>query len=102
MKRLNEVQKTAIKNFRTEGMGYKAIADQLSLSRETVRSFCTRNDIPTEKPSDNRQDTLSDGSSEVKAGNTVFVITTGNSPTASETLEKKLEKLILDAVSKTA
>ena len=42
MKRLTDAQKSAILNYRSAGLGYKAIADKLSLSRETVRSFCVR------------------------------------------------------------
>lgn len=37
---------------------------------------------------------------EIKQGGTVFIITTGYSEKASEPLEKKLERLILDAVTK--
>ena len=46
MKRLSETQKTAIQNFRAEGLGYKAIAEKLSISRETVRSSCVRQNVP--------------------------------------------------------
>ncbi len=45
MKLLSDTQKNAIQNFRMAGLGYKAIADRLSLSRETIRSFCNRNSI---------------------------------------------------------
>ncbi len=47
MKRLSETQKSAIQNFRSAGLGYKSIAEKLSLSRETVRSFCNRNPVST-------------------------------------------------------
>ena len=95
MKRLTDTQKTAIRDSRAAGLGYKAIAEKLSLSRETVRSFCSRNDIPAKRDV-NTEDT---DAREIKQGGTVFIITTGYSEKASEPLEKKLEKLILDAVA---
>ena len=99
MKRLTGTQKTAIREFRAAGLGYKAIAEKLSLSRETVRSFCSRNDIPSRRDA-NTSVTETKASTEMKQGGTVFIITTGYSEKASEPLEKKLEKLILDAVAK--
>ena len=108
MKRLTDTQKTAIQNLRVSGLGYKTIAEKLSLSRDTVRSYCVRNHIPANGTTEN-QDTHNtadavfhseNGKSEIKAGNTVFIITTEYSRKASETLEKKLEKLILEAASK--
>lgn len=100
MKRLSDNQKAAIQNFRAAGLGYKSIAEKLSLSRETVRSFCARNGIPAGtcvgadgRTADSSSNEMSSG---IKIGNTVFVITTGYSEKASETLEKKLEKLILN------
>lgn len=131
--RLTEAQKNAIRDYRRSGLGYKAIASRLDLSRETVRSFCVRNDVlvgsscngaipshdnilmaylrkfcsiwkyksstgritHTDSPSHE-----SGNASEYKIGGTIFVISTGHSENASETLEKKLEKLILDAASR--
>jgi hypothetical protein len=97
LKRLTDTQKTGIRNLRAAGLGYKTIADRLSLSRETVRSFCVRNDIPGEKATDNG-DPLSgaDNAAEIRCGGTVFIITTGYSESATGTLKEKLEKLILD------
>ena len=42
MKRLTDSQKTMIQVYRSEGLGYKAIAGRLSLSRGTVQSYCRR------------------------------------------------------------
>lgn len=42
MKRLTDSQKTMIQAYRSAGLGYKAIAGRLSLSRETVQSYCRR------------------------------------------------------------
>ena len=101
MKRLSDTQKTAIRDYRAAGLGYKAIAEKLSLSRETVRSFCSRNNIPAKDKPDTCIPASPMGSiSEMKQGGTVFIITTGYSEKASEPLEKKLEKLILDAAMK--
>ena len=133
MKRLTEAQKAAIRNYRGAGLGYKAIAGRMALSRETVRSFCSRNDIQAKpdggartshilwlyfqkfvqlwkgQPSDGQSihgdhcDALSGdtgNTTEYKMGNTVFAISTSYSENASETLEKKLEKLILDDASR--
>ena len=99
MKRLSDAQKAAIQDFRADGLGYKSIAEKLSLSRDTVRSFCIRNHIPDGKKEMTVETGLqsadnSDERTEVKVGSTVFVISTGYSDNASETLEKKLEKLI--------
>ena len=97
MKRLTDTQKTEIQELRAAGLGYKAIAANLGLSRETVRSFCARNHVPaaiaanTGSAADNAGDVK-----EIKSGNTVFIITTAYSENATEPLEKKLEKLILD------
>ncbi len=101
MKRLTGTQKTAIREFRAAGLGYKAIAERLSLSRETVRSFCSRNGIAaaqvvnTYAVDENNADAR-----EIKQGGTVFIITTGYSERATESLKDKLEKLILEAVAK--
>lgn len=96
MKRLTDTQKNEIQAMRAEGLGYKAIADKLSLSRETVRSFCKRNHVPA----GNTDTAVTDSTSEMKPGGTVFVITTSYSEKATETLEKKLEKLILNEAAK--
>lgn len=98
MKRLSDTQKTAIRNLRSSGLGYKSIAERLSLSRETVRSFCTRNDIPAKADTAELAGEKNHecGATEIKSGNTVFIITTAYSEKATESLEKKLEKLILD------
>ena len=101
MKRLTGTQKTAIRDLRSSGLGYKSIAANLSLSHETVRSFCVRNNVPTGATA--RRDESYTGAknkSEMKIGNTVFIISTGYSEKATETLEKKLEKLIIDAAAK--
>ena len=101
MKRLTDTQKTAIRDSRAAGLGYKAIAEKLSLSRETVRSFCSRNGIAA-KHDVNTDVAVEDnaGAREIKQGGIVFIITTGYSEKATEPLEKKLEKLILDAVTR--
>ena len=101
MKRLTDAQKEAIREFRAAGLGYKAIAEKLSLSRETVRSFCSRNGVAAKRDV-NTDAAVEDnaGAREIKQGGTVFIITTGYSEKASEPLEKKLERLILDAVAK--
>ncbi|MBQ6960393.1 MAG: hypothetical protein IJP78_05375 [Clostridia bacterium] len=96
MNRLTEAQKTAIKEMRESGLGYKSIAKKLLLSRDTVRSFCVRN---IASKTDAEHDSLPvdhERRREIKTGETTFVITTAYSETATETLEKKLEKLILD------
>ena len=101
MKRLTGTQKTAIRDLRSSGLGYKSIAEQLSLSRETVRSFCVRNSVPAGAAV--HQETTCAGTeskSEMRIGNTVFIITTGYSEKATEPLEKKLETLILDAAAR--
>jgi len=120
VQRLTDTQKTAIRNLRASGYGYGAIAQQLSLSRETVRSFCVRNNKADEPCAGITDSTGTDGpitdgpradslaphdlsaenASEFRSGNTVFIIKTGYSETASETLEQKLKKLILADASK--
>lgn len=124
MKRLTDTQKTEIRGLRASGYGYGTIAQQLSLPRETVRSFCVRNNKANEprtgitgtrtdslaphglKPHNPSTDSLAphdlsaENASEFRSGNTVFIIKTGYSETASETLEQKLKKLILADASK--
>ena len=98
MKRLTDTQKAVIQNLRGEGLGYKAIAANLGLSRETVRSFCARNHIPADPAvSTGSAANEAEDVSEIKSGNTVFLIKTDYSDHATETLKTKLEKLILDA-----
>ena len=100
MKRLTDAQKDAIRRLRTSGLGYKTIANMLSISRDTVRSFCLRNSlsVSADEP-DVSTDSLGTNenlSAEMQMGRTIFVITTAYSENATEPLEKKLEKLILD------
>ena len=99
MKRLTRAQKTAVKEMRESGLGYKSIANRLQLSRDTVRSFCVRN-IATKD--DTVHDSLPidhEGKREFRAGKTTFLITIAHSETATEPLEKKLKELILDDVT---
>ena len=99
MRRLTDTEKAAIREMRLSGLGYKAIAEKLSLSRETVRSFCARNGLqpaePTVSPIGGEGE-----KTEIKQGDTLFIISTAHSQTATETLLEKLEKLILDAAQK--
>lgn len=100
MKRLTGSQKTAIRNLRSSGLGYKSIAAQLSLSRETVRFFCVRNKIPAGMPTlQDESCPIAENKFEMKIGNTIFIISTSYSEKATETLEKKLERLIIDAAA---
>ena len=97
MNRLTDAQKAEIQTLRAEGLGYKAIARKMSLSRDTVRSFCVRKKVTPAQPVENA---LCIEKSEIRIGNTVFVITTDYSKNALETLEKKLERLILNAAER--
>lgn len=99
MRRLTDTEKTAIKDLRAAGLGYKAIAEKLSLSRETVRSFCARNGLQPAEPTE-ATNSSEEGATEIKQGDTLFIISTAHSQTATETLLEKLEKLILDAAQK--
>lgn len=126
---MTKEQRAQVEKLRLEGFGYKKISDQLSLPRDTVRSFCVRNHIRAGaetmtgtktlvetdiqasstikaemKPvnRDSTSGTKTGNPSKIKIGNTVFIITTGYSETASETLEKKLEKLILNEAARQA
>lgn len=42
---MTEEQKKKIKELRLEGLGYKAIANILGLSRDAVRGFCKRYEL---------------------------------------------------------
>lgn len=42
---MNDYQKDKIKELRLKGMGYKAIANLIGLSRDSVRGFCRRNSL---------------------------------------------------------
>ena len=99
MRRLTDTEKAAIKDLRAAGLGYKAIAEKLSLSRETVRSFCARNGLQPAEPMVASKGE-EEGTTEIKQGDTLFIISTAHSETATETLLEKLEKLILDAAQK--
>ena len=99
MRRLTDTEKAAIREMRLSGLGYKAIAEKLSLSRETVRSYCTRNGLQAAEPTEELA-ASEEGTTEIKQGDTLFIISTAHSQTATETLLEKLEKLILDAAQK--
>ena len=42
---MNDMQKSQIINMRAAGIGYKAIAKNLDISENTVKSFCRRNNL---------------------------------------------------------
>lgn len=42
---MNDVQKKDIKRLREKGLGYSKIAKRLSLSLNTVKSYCQRNNL---------------------------------------------------------
>lgn len=45
---MTDGQRQQIRHLRKEGCGYKAIAKELDISRDTVRSFCRRNGLAGE------------------------------------------------------
>ena len=100
MNRLTDAQKAEIQTLRAEGLGYKTIARKMTLPRDTVRSFCVRKLVPSMRSTEDAQKDSSVEKPEIRIGNTVFVITTEHSKSASETLEKKLERLILSDAAK--
>ena len=69
------------------------------LPPETVRSFCARNGLQPAEPTE-ATNSSEEGATEIKQGDTLFIISTAHSQTATETLLEKLEKLILDAAQK--
>lgn len=46
---MTENQKMRIKELREKGLGYQAIANQLGISRDSVRYFCRTNDLAGKK-----------------------------------------------------
>lgn len=42
---MTNIEKEKIRYLRCEGLGYKAIASRLSISENTVKSFCKRNGL---------------------------------------------------------
>ena len=42
---MTNLQKSEISRLRKAGVGYKRIADVLGLSKDTVKSYCQRNDL---------------------------------------------------------
>ena len=49
---MDKIQKEKIIKLRNEGKSYTVIADELKISRDTVKSFCRRN-IAVERPQGN-------------------------------------------------
>lgn len=52
MGKLNPIQEQKIEQLRSQGLGYKAIALQLDLPRDTVRNYCRTHDLENDAPSD--------------------------------------------------
>lgn len=44
---MNTQQKTEITSLRSQGFGYAKIAQALGLSKNTVKSYCRRNNLPS-------------------------------------------------------
>lgn len=42
---MNDMQKSQIINMRADGIGYRAIAKELDISENTIKSFCRRNNL---------------------------------------------------------
>lgn len=42
---MNDRQRMKIKEMRRKGIGYKAIAAEVELSRDSVRHYCQRNNL---------------------------------------------------------
>ena len=42
---MTEAQQRQIRNLRAEGFGYKRIAEQLSVSENTIKTYCRRNGL---------------------------------------------------------
>ena len=101
---MTKEQKNQIAEMRKDGRGYKAIAASLGIPLYSVKTFCRRNGLMSADiaaiGSDGTLTSHNSDASEIRSGNTVFVITTIHSEKAAETLDKKLEKLILDAAVK--
>ncbi len=100
MKRMTDTQKSTIDEMRKSGLGYKAIAKEMQLSRDTVRSYCIRNRTANSEAEYACQPIIThsdhERTYEIRVGKTIFIVTTAYSESATETLEKKLERLILN------
>ena len=53
---MNDIQRKKIEEMRSKGCGYSEIAKALSISRDTIKTFCRRNNI-TVKRTDTPKDT---------------------------------------------
>ncbi len=42
---MNDMQKSQIINMRADGIGYRAIAKELDISENTIKSFCRNNNL---------------------------------------------------------
>jgi len=104
MKRLTDAQKATIKELRASGLGYKAIAKEMSLSRDTVRSFCTRSEHPAVSPESGGKTVVNsvekDGVNEIKIGSTTFRIRTVYNQNTTVTLKDRMEKLVISEILK--
>ena len=103
---MTEGQKAKIVKMRREGCGYRTIGAALNISYNTIKSYCQRNSLgasfnPTDEKANPKCREQSD-KTEFKSGTTVFVISTGHSESATESLDDKLKTLILKAASREA
>ena len=101
---MTKEEKSRIIEMRRDGCGYKSIAASLGVPLYTVKTFCRRNalmsaDIAEMSPCD-IPSSPNANVSEIRLGNTVFVITTSHSEKATESLEEKLKTLITNAAAK--
>jgi hypothetical protein len=57
---VNDAQRSEIKRLREAGTGYTAIAQALSLSANTIKTYCRRNGLGGARAIKNSQDTVFD------------------------------------------
>lgn len=52
---MTDNQKEQIRVLRLQGLGYTAVADRLGISKDTVKSYCQRNDLAGKRSDSNAE-----------------------------------------------
>lgn len=93
---MTQEQKTEIMRLRAIGKSYSDISGILELSVNTVKAYCQRHNLGGRLPTKNADNAHTIGSQTcIRIGATIVAVNAIFNPCATETIEKKIERLLL-------